>query len=60
MFVRWDHKRRNRRDGDDPPRDGSIVLAHPNGNEPGGLRLLSRLIKMGRLPGPLRPINDAP
>lgn len=45
---------------DAPPRDGSIVLAHPNGNEPGGLRLFSRLIKMGRLPDPLRPINDAP
>lgn len=43
-----------------PPRPGSIVLVHPNGNEPVGLRLFSRLVKTGRLPRPLRPINEAP
>jgi hypothetical protein len=43
-----------------PPRDGSIVLVHPNGNEPAGLRLFSRLLERGRLPLPLRPIVEAP
>lgn len=43
-----------------PPRPGSIVLVHPNGNEPDGLRLFSRLLETGRMPRPLRPINDAP
>ena len=43
-----------------PPRDGSIVLVHPNGNEPAGLRLFSRLLERGGLPLPLRPINEAP
>jgi hypothetical protein len=43
-----------------PPRAGSIVLVHPNGNEPAGLRLFSRLLDRGRLPQPFRPLNDAP
>lgn len=43
-----------------PPRDGSIVLVHPNGNEPAGLRLFSRLLDQGRLPRPFRPIEEAP
>ncbi len=43
-----------------PPRPGSIVLVHPNGNEPGGLRLFSRLLETGRMPRPLRPIIEAP
>jgi hypothetical protein len=43
-----------------PPRDGSIVLVHPNGNEPAGLRLFSRLLEQGRLPLPFRRIEEAP
>ncbi|MGD9657569.1 MAG: polysaccharide deacetylase [Methylocystis sp.] len=42
------------------PRPGSIVLVHPNGNEPVGLKLFSRLIDAGAMPLPLRPINEAP
>ncbi|WP_159728483.1 polysaccharide deacetylase [Methylosinus sp. Ce-a6] len=42
------------------PRDGSIVLVHPNGNEPAGLRLFSRLLEQGRLPLPFRRIEEAP
>ncbi len=43
-----------------PPRAGSIVLVHPNGNEPGGLQIFARLLKSGRMPGPFRRINEAP
>jgi len=43
-----------------PPRPGSIVLVHPNGNEPGGLRIFSRLLKSGRMPKPFRAITEAP
>ncbi len=43
-----------------PPRAGSIVLVHPNGNEPGGLAIFSRLLKSGRMPLPFRPIEEAP
>lgn len=42
------------------PRDGSIVLVHPNGNEPRGLKLFSEYLASGRLPQPFRAINDAP
>jgi len=42
------------------PRPGSIVLVHPNGNEPVGLKIFSRLIDAGAMPLPLRPINEAP
>lgn len=42
------------------PRPGSIVLVHPNGNEPVGLKIFSRLIDAGAVPLPLRPINEAP
>ncbi len=42
------------------PRPGAIVLVHPNGNEPVGLKLFSRLIDAGAMPLPLRPINEAP
>jgi hypothetical protein len=42
------------------PRAGSIVLVHPNGNEPAGLRLFYRLQSQGRLPRPFRPIEQAP
>lgn len=43
-----------------PPRPGSILLVHPNGNEPIGLRIFSRLLKSGRMPKPLRAITEAP
>lgn len=43
-----------------PPRPGSIVLVHPNGNEPIGLKLFSRLLASGKMPRPLRPIVEAP
>jgi len=43
-----------------PPRPGSILLVHPNGNEPVGLRIFSRLLKNGRMPKPLRAITEAP
>ncbi len=43
-----------------PPRAGSIVLVHPNGNEPGGLAIFSRLLKSGRMPKPFRDITEAP
>ncbi|UZX11545.1 polysaccharide deacetylase [Methylocystis sp. MJC1] len=43
-----------------PPKSGSIVLVHPNGNEPGGLQIFSRLLKSGRMPKPFRAINEAP
>jgi len=42
------------------PRPGSIVLVHPNGNEPVGIKLLLRLMQSGAMPSPLRPINEAP
>ncbi|MFO1101573.1 MAG: polysaccharide deacetylase [Methylocystis sp.] len=42
------------------PRPGSIVLVHPNGNEPVGLKIFSRLIDKRAVPLPLRPINEAP
>ncbi len=43
-----------------PPRPGSILLVHPNGNEPAGLKIFSRLVKSGRMPTPFRSINEAP
>jgi len=43
-----------------PPRPGSIVLVHPNGNEPQGLALFERLLGKGRVPKPFRPIDEAP
>lgn len=43
-----------------PPRPGSIVLVHPNGNEPGGLAIFSRMLKSGRMPKPFREITEAP
>jgi hypothetical protein len=42
------------------PQSGSIVLVHPNGNEPIGIKLIARLMDRGRLPKPLRPIDEAP
>ncbi len=43
-----------------PPRPGSIVLVHPNGNEEIGLKLFSRLLAQGKMPKPFRPIDEAP
>jgi len=43
-----------------PPRPGSIVLVHPNGNEPVGLKIFSRLLANGKMPRPFRRINEAP
>ena len=42
------------------PRPGSIVLVHPNGNEEAGLRIFSRLLEQGKMPGPFRSIVEAP
>lgn len=39
---------------------GSIVLTHPNGNEPYGLKLFARLLEQGKLPKPFRRLNEAP
>ena len=43
-----------------PLRPGVVVLVHPNGNEPAGLRLFSRLLDSQALPRPLRALNEAP
>ncbi len=43
-----------------PLKGGAIVLVHPNGNEPYGLRLFSRLAENGKLPRPFRALNEAP
>lgn len=43
-----------------PLRPGTILLVHPNGNEPGGLSRFSTLLESGRLPRPFRPIDEAP
>ena len=42
------------------PRPGSIMLVHPNGNEPVGLKIFARLLQEGKVPKPLRPIEAAP
>lgn len=42
------------------PRAGSILLVHPNGNEPEGLRLFSKLLREGKMPQPFRAITQAP
>jgi peptidoglycan/xylan/chitin deacetylase (PgdA/CDA1 family) len=39
---------------------GSIVLVHPNGNEPKGLKIYARAAADGRLPTPFRPLDEAP
>ena len=41
-------------------RDGSIILVHPNGNEPNGLKIFSREAADGRLPTPFKPLDEAP
>ncbi len=42
------------------PERGSIVLVHPNGNEPKGLALFSTDLAHGEIAGPLEPLTAAP
>jgi hypothetical protein len=42
------------------PERGSIVLVHPNGNEPKGLALFARDLERGAIPTPLEPLTAAP
>ena len=42
------------------PEPGSILLVHPNGNEPLGLKLFERDFASGRIAEPLRPLTEAP
>jgi hypothetical protein len=45
---------------DQRPHDGSIVLVHPNGNEPLGLKLFTRDLARDTLPRPFEPLTSAP
>jgi hypothetical protein len=42
------------------PGQGSIVLVHPNGNEPKGLSLFASDLKRGTIAAPLEPLTAAP
>lgn len=42
------------------PGPGSIVLVHPNGNEPEGLRRFAADVRMGTIARPLEPLTAAP
>ncbi|HXT09813.1 MAG TPA: polysaccharide deacetylase [Roseiarcus sp.] len=42
------------------PRDGSIILVHPNGNEELGLKIYRKDAAKGALPSPLKPLDEAP
>ena len=42
------------------PGPGSIVLVHPNGNEPEGLRRFATDVARGTIAGPLQPLTAAP
>lgn len=42
------------------PKAGSIVLVHPNGNEPAGLKLFATDFSRGGIARPLEPLTDAP
>jgi hypothetical protein len=42
------------------PERGSIVLVHPNGNEPKGLALFARDLTHRTIPAPLEPLTAAP
>ncbi len=42
------------------PRDGSVILVHPNGNEELGLKIYARDQAEGLLPTPLKPLDEAP
>ncbi len=45
---------------DERPRDGSIILVHPNGNEERGLKIYAKDAAKGALPSPLKPLDEAP
>jgi hypothetical protein len=45
---------------DQRPHDGSIVLVHPNGNEPLGVKLFARDLARDTLPRPFEPLTSAP
>ena len=42
------------------PRDGSVILVHPNGNEELGLKIYAHDAATGALPSPLKPLDEAP
>jgi hypothetical protein len=42
------------------PGPGSIVLVHPNGNEPFGLKVFAADVARGAIPKPLEPLTAAP
>jgi hypothetical protein len=42
------------------PGRGSIVLVHPNGNEPRGLKVFASDLKRGAIAAPLEPLTAAP
>jgi hypothetical protein len=42
------------------PRDGSVILVHPNGNEELGLKIYTKDVATGALPSPLKPLDEAP
>jgi hypothetical protein len=42
------------------PEKGSIVLVHPNGNEPKGIALFARDLTRGTIAAPLEPLTAAP
>ena len=42
------------------PKPGAIILVHPNGNEPYGLRLFEQDLARGTLPRPFAPLTQAP
>ena len=42
------------------PRDGSVMLIHVNGNEELGLRIYRRDAEEGKVPEPLKPLDEAP
>ena len=42
------------------PEKGSIVLVHPNGNEPTGLAMFARDLRRGTIAAPLEPLTAAP
>lgn len=42
------------------PGPGSIVLVHPNGNEPTGLAMFARDLRRGTIAAPLEPLTAAP
>jgi len=41
------------------PRDGSVILVHPNGNEELGLKIYAKDAALGALPS-LKPLDEAP